>query len=217
LIELPLFPLNTVLFPGTPVTLHIFEERYKKMFHRCITQQEPFGVVLIQRGLEALGPIAEPFAIGCTARITFVEELDGGRLNVIGVGGERFRINSVNRDQDYLVGNVEILPLDFEPQQDLLLAGRDLRPWVKHYLKLLIDADLIKLNLDSLPYDPLEFAYLSAYFLQTPIHQKQELLEVNSGTQLMENIRGIYQREVALLRSMLAVKEPSGDAQASLN
>ena len=146
-----------------------------------------------------------------------MEELDGGRLNVIGVGGERFRITSVNRDQEYLVGNVEILPLDFEPQQDLLLAGRDLRPWVKQYLKLLIDAELIKLNLDSLPYDPLEFAYLSAYFLQTPIHQKQKLLEVNRGTQLMEDIRSIYRREVALLRNMLADKELPGDSQAALN
>jgi Lon protease-like protein len=217
LIELSLFPLNTVLFPGTPVTLHIFEERYKRMFRRCITQQEPFGVVLIQKGLEALGPIAEPFSIGCTARITFVEELEGGRLNVIGVGGERFRITSVNRDLEYLVGNVEILPLDYEPQQDLLLAGRDLRPWVKQYLRLLIDADLIKLNLESLPYDPLEFAYLSAYFLQTPIHQKQELLEVSRGTQLIEDIRGIYRREVALLRNMLAEKALSGDSQAALN
>ena len=49
-IELPLFPLNTVLFPGQVLPLHIFEERYRLMIRRCLAEDLPFGVVLIKRG-----------------------------------------------------------------------------------------------------------------------------------------------------------------------
>ena len=59
--EIPLFPLNTVLFPNAPLRLHIFEERYKRMVNDCLAEKQPFGVVLIRHGLEALGPLAEPF------------------------------------------------------------------------------------------------------------------------------------------------------------
>ena len=58
MITLPLFPLNTVLFPGIPVHLHIFEERYKEMISQCLEARVPFGVVLIKSGPEALGPAA---------------------------------------------------------------------------------------------------------------------------------------------------------------
>ena len=61
MLELPLFPLNTVLFPGMPLNLHIFEERYKRMMQACIESSKPFGVVLIKQGLEAHGPLADPF------------------------------------------------------------------------------------------------------------------------------------------------------------
>ena len=56
MIELPLFPLNTVLFPGMPLGLHIFEDRYKLMIGQCVQERRPFGVVLIRSGQEALGP-----------------------------------------------------------------------------------------------------------------------------------------------------------------
>lgn len=84
--ELPLFPLNTVLFPGTPIQLHIFEDRYLKMINRCIEEHKPFGVVLIEEGSEAFGPLAKPYRIGCTALIAKVEKLEDGRINITAVG-----------------------------------------------------------------------------------------------------------------------------------
>src|SRR3954466_6437378 len=95
--ELPLFPLNTVLFPGMPLNLHIFEERYKLMIGRCIEANQPFGAVLIKRGSEVsgLGKAAEPFSIGCTVQITQVQSLGAGRMNISVVGKERFQIFSL--------------------------------------------------------------------------------------------------------------------------
>ena len=68
--ELPLFPLNIVLFPGMPLSLHIFEDRYKLLIGKCLQERQPFGVVLIKKGIEALGPLAEPHHIGCTAFVS---------------------------------------------------------------------------------------------------------------------------------------------------
>ena len=67
-IELPLFPLNTVLFPGQVLPLHIFEERYRLMIRRCLAEDAPFGVALIQTGAE-VGAAAEPHTVGTVARI----------------------------------------------------------------------------------------------------------------------------------------------------
>ena len=82
MLKLPLFPLRTVLFPGMPLALHIFEDRYKEMMRRCIERSSPFGVVLIKHGDE-VGPAAEPYAIGCTARVVQVEPLPEGRMNLL--------------------------------------------------------------------------------------------------------------------------------------
>ena len=84
--ELRLFPLNTVLFPKMPLPLHIFEERYKLMITECMEADEPFGVVLIEEGSKAFGPLAQPHAVGCTARVVQVESLEDGRMNIITIG-----------------------------------------------------------------------------------------------------------------------------------
>src|SRR4030067_2100194 len=95
--DLPLFPLNTVLFPGMPLPLHIFEERYKRLIRDCLETHQPFGVVLIRKGYEANGPLAEPHEIGCTARIVDIQPLSDGGINVITLGENRFRIHSLDR------------------------------------------------------------------------------------------------------------------------
>jgi len=69
--ELPLFPLNTVLFPGATLPLHVFEERYKQMINQCLESRSPFGVLLIRSGNE-VGTPTEPFEVGTTASIAHV-------------------------------------------------------------------------------------------------------------------------------------------------
>jgi Lon protease-like protein len=106
--ELPLFPLNTVLFPGATLPLHIFEERYKLMIETCIEERRPFGVLLIRKGYE-VGDLAEPFEVGTTAHIARVDQLDEGRLNLMCLGGQRFRTVRVVSEDPYLTGEVEML------------------------------------------------------------------------------------------------------------
>jgi len=105
-VELPIFPLNTVLFPGGRLPLHIFEERYKLMVSRCLERGEPFGVCLIRTGREAGAP-AEPLGIGTTAHIREVQELEEGRLNIICAGGERFVLREITSRTPYITARVE--------------------------------------------------------------------------------------------------------------
>jgi Lon protease-like protein len=106
--DLPLFPLNTVLFPGAELPLHIFEPRYRVMIGECVEQERPFGVVLIERGAE-VGDGAIPHRVGTTAQVTTVERLDDGRMNILCIGQDRFRILDTSSERPYLMGEVELL------------------------------------------------------------------------------------------------------------
>ena len=125
LLELPLFPLNLVLFPGMRLPLHIFEERYKTMITNCIERKTPFGVLLIKEGREAGGP-AEPFRIGTTARITQNTQLEGGRLNILTIGEKRFELVEIVSSTPFMVGNVRFLTEDQgEVSEHLLIEIRE--------------------------------------------------------------------------------------------
>lgn len=102
---LPLFPLNVVLFPRTPLPLHIFEERYKEMIGEAIESHTEFGVVLAgEKGI---------VNTGCTAVIEKVlKKYDDGRMDVLAVGRRRFEILTLNDDKSYLRGAVEFFDDD---------------------------------------------------------------------------------------------------------
>lgn len=106
---LPLFPLHTVLFPGGPLSLRIFERRYLDMVRRILKEQGSFGVVLILEGAEA-GPVTAIATIGTTARVVDFETLSDGLLGVVCVGERRFRTLRHWREGDGLnVAEIEYL------------------------------------------------------------------------------------------------------------
>jgi Lon protease-like protein len=211
MLEIPLFPLNTVLFPGMPLNLHIFEERYKHMMRECIESSQPFGVVLIKQGLEALGPLAEPHEIGCTARVIEVEPLSEGRMNIVALGQERFRILRLDRGKEYLVGRVELYPLGEKDKTNLVETGNRLHPWVKRYMDILSQASESDLKSEYLPNDPVALAYLAAVLLQVPPKEKQALLAAQDADGFLEEMYDLYRREVVLLDAIVA-REPQAGA-----
>ena len=215
--ELPLFPLNTVLFPGMPLTLHIFEDRYKRMIRTCLQTRQPFGVVLVRHGQEAFGPLAEPNYIGCTARILETQPLEDGRMNIVALGQKRFRILSLDYDQPYLVGKVELYPLEKTNSYSLERIGQRLRPWVKRYMQILTEVSDVSLDPRHLPNDPLVLAYLAAVLLQLPSDQKQELLATEQAVDFLSNMHAIYRREVALLRVLLSEGQREDVGHFSVN
>lgn len=110
--ELPLFPLNAVLFPGGPLSLRIFEPRYLDLVSRCLREGTGFGVVRLDAGPEAGGP-ADFSETGTEARIVDFTRLDDGLLGITCLGQQRFRVVEAWRQADGLnIGRVEDLPPD---------------------------------------------------------------------------------------------------------
>ena len=203
--ELSLFPLQTVLFPDMPIHLHIFEDRYKRMIRRCLNSDSPFGVVLIRAGLEVYQEEVEIYTTGCTARITQVEHLEEGRMNLVVRGEKRFRILRTSRVHPYLSAQAETFSMVW---YDHPAANHNLsvfRRQMRHYLKILSlihteeDEDLSQLEL---PDDPLLLLNLASSILQIPPYEKQTLLEFEDSNLYLEKLQHIYRRETAVLKAI---------------
>lgn len=215
--EIPIFPLNMVVFPGMPFQLHIFEERYKKMVHDCTEADSIFGVVMIETGVEANGPLPVPKTIGCGARITNLEPLSEGRFNLWAIGQQRFEILALKHDRPYLVANVREFPLHMS---ELLAANNGvdyLRPWVERYLRALGSTDDMERVIRDMPTDPVIFAYLGAVVLQIPPVQKQPFLEMQDCLALIHRLQVVFRREVALVESLSTNQPPAEQGSFSLN
>ena len=108
--EIPLFPLSTVLYPGGPLPLRIFETRYVDMVRDCLRRDSSFGVVLIREGAEA-GGAAAVMEVGTRARIVDFNPMPDGLLGIICRGEQRFRLLERRRQADGLyLGRVQGLP-----------------------------------------------------------------------------------------------------------
>ena len=124
LVELPLFPLATVLYPGAPLSLRIFEPRYLDMVRDCTRQGTGFGVCLILDGFE-VGDPALPAAVGTVATITDFHTTEEGLLGIVARGGARFRVERTRVRADGLLrGEVQLWPdeppLEVPPEFGLL-------------------------------------------------------------------------------------------------
>jgi len=232
--ELPIFPLNTVLFPGMPLQLHIFEERYKVMLQDVLQSNQMFGVCLIKSGAEALGPLAEPYLTGCTARIMHVEPLEDERVDLTAVGDARFRIIKTGNAYPYLKAFVESDPLTSHQTPGVAASARNLRQQLASYLNLLsrfaeqettleqtgqdreptLDLDLSSMQL---PEDPMMLMYLAAALLQIPASEKQPLLEASTAPELLQKVQRIYRRELAILPPQLDITPAQARAAAQVN
>ena len=107
--SMPIFPLNSVLFPDGLLALRIFEVRYMDMAKGCLREDSPFGVCLIREG-EEVGTPAVPHDVGCTATIVECDMEELGILKVVARGGQRFRIvSSATTKAGLIVGDIEPL------------------------------------------------------------------------------------------------------------
>lgn len=197
--ELPIFPLNVVVFPGMPMPLHIFEPRYKQMISECISEKRPFGIVLIQQGRAEGDANVVPHLTGCTVQIAQVERLDDGRLFIMTYGQERFRIRKLERGvRPYLLGKVEILDLRDDNAEESKVDV--LREFVIDYLKLLDQSGEVQIDPEQIPREAESLIYIAAALLNIDNDKKQQLLENNRSSVLINYLHDMYQREIALLK-----------------
>jgi Lon protease-like protein len=210
---LPLFPLNTVLFPGQLLPLHIFEPRYRQMIGECIQHGQAFGVVLIRSG-EEVGETAEPYKVGTTAHIVQVESVNDGRMNILCVGKARFRIAHLLHDKPYLSGQVELWP--WEPYSE---GGADIdriRRQLDRYLHILAEMADSQLDL-SLPDEPAALANIAASVLQIDLNEKQRLLTTPSIGAMLSDVADLLQRELRAWQIVQASRQLSSDETSSFS
>jgi len=187
----PLFPLRTVLFPGGPLPLRIFEARYIDMIGSCLRNDELFGVLLISDGAET-GP-ASTYDIGTLARITDWYQGSDGLLGVTAIGEQRFRVISTERLDDGLnVGEIEFMPDDID------LSLPDEYEGLAHILSGVLD-DLGRLYefLERRYDDAGWVGYRFAEILPFSPEQRQACLEMNDPLErlsivkdALDNVRG---------------------------
>jgi Lon protease-like protein len=219
--RLRLFPLNSVLFPGAVLNLHVFEPRYKQMINECLESGEGFGVALIAEGGEAGDPNVLPHAIGSIAEIVDVQSLPFGRYFISTVGRGRFRIREVVSREPYLVADVDVIE-EYEPQHDreveeLLPAVREM---FEEYVAMLVEFSGHENSID-LPEDPRGTSFLIGDMLQVAERVKQRLLEL-SGTKerlraefdFLERLLPQLRRLLERRRTELQAREEDGASNA---
>jgi Lon protease-like protein len=203
--RLRLFPLNTVLFPGAVLNLHVFEERYRQMIAECLEQGEAFGVVLIREGEEAGDPNVTPHEIGTTAEIAEVTPLPAGRYYISTTGRRRFRIEQILRREPYLLADV--LFLDEEEEDEARASELTVRVAgeFREYLRLLV-AFSGNASEITVPNDPLHASYVVGDALQVADALKQRLLELRTVEARLAAELGFLRRLLPQLRSLVERK-----------
>jgi Lon protease-like protein len=202
-----------------PLTLHIFEERYKQMIQECIENEEPFGVVLLRSGSEVLGlgASAEPYDIGCTAQLAQVQPAGQGRMNIVALGQERFRIVELEHDHPYLVGQVEPYPLQNSDADQLQYAGAHLQIQVMRYLSMLEAMEDVQLEDVHLPDDPVSLAYFAGFLMKVQPPEKQAILTAERALDLVTKVNALYRKEIPLQEMIFRQMKRQSAAPFSLN
>jgi len=193
---LPLFPLDLVLLPGTPLPLHIFEPRYREMISECLERSQHFGVL---RGKEQ--ELAE---VGCTAEIlTVTKKYPDGRMDIVTEGRVRFEVVQLNQERSFLQGEVIYL-------QDQLGAAS--REEIAQALKLhgeimtLAGAEPER----SSEVDEGQLSFHLAGSLPLDLDFKQSLLGMQSEAERLRAIISFFENILPTMRRTVHVRRKAG-------
>ncbi|NEQ64191.1 MAG: LON peptidase substrate-binding domain-containing protein [Symploca sp. SIO1B1] len=186
--ELPLFPLEVVLFPGRPLPLHIFEFRYRIMMNTILDSDRRFGVLMWDQVQ------GQPATIGCCAEIIHFQRLPDDRMKILTLGQQRFRVLEYVREKPYRVGLVEWIE-DQPTNKDLKTMAMSVEQLLRDVVHLSAKLTDQKIELpEDLPDLPLELSYWVASNLYGVTSEQQALLEMQDTATRLE-------REVEILTS----------------
>lgn len=198
--RIPIFPLDLVLFPGIPLPLHIFEERYKLMVQECLEQRREFGVVMTRQDGVA--------AIGCTAAIVqVVKRYPDGRMDILAVGRAPFQMGDVFDEKPYLEATVEYLEEDPLPEPPA--PSGQLMSLYEQCYAIIHGRAPARLGGDGAP-PGVPLTFLMASELPLDLEYKQELLETSSETERQENLRDKMEKWLPTLEKLDRLKRRAG-------
>ena len=192
---LPLFPLEVVLFPGTPLPLHIFEPRYKEMIAECLAEYRSFGVVrAVEQGLAD---------VGCTAEIvTVVKEYPDGQMDIVTEGRQRFEVVRLNQERSFL--QAEVFMIEDAP---VTPPPHDISRAIQLHAELLAIAGA-KQDLSAAARSLLSF-YLAGS-LPLDLDFKQKLLALRSEPERLSMLISYLETIIPNLRRAASARQKAG-------
>ena len=203
--KLPLFPLNTVLFPNGTMPLHVFEERYRLMVGVCLEGDSTFGIVLIESGSE-VGEPAEPHPVGTVARIEHVNRMDDGRMLIVVRGVERFAIRRILEQKPYVEADVRLLAGESDDQpvaSDVLAA---VRAAAARHVRLVMGLRGGWAREVKTPDDAEALSYFVGGLLLSDPSVKQSLLEEPSTARRLQRELELLGEEEEKLKALVAAR-----------
>jgi Lon protease-like protein len=192
---LALFPLEVVLFPGTPLPLHIFEPRYREMIGECLEQKKQFGVIRAQQSNLA--------DVGCTAEILAVTKTyDDGRMDIVAEGRDRFELLEVNQERAFLRG--AILLVQDEPE---FPTSTERSHAIELHRQILA---LANAQQDLPEGQDAPLSYHLAGSLPLDLDFKQKLLSLRSEARRMQTVIEYFEGILPNLRRTITIRQKAG-------
>ena len=196
--ELPLFPLPLVLFPGAPLPLHIFEERYRRLLADVRASNNLFGLSYFvpESGAEDRPPAGH---VGCATEVVEVQPLPDGRSNIMTMGVARYRVAEyVERGDPYLVARVEFFEDEHEDDAVVERRAEEVTEMFMRIARAMRTANDERGALPELPQgDPERLSFLVAAVVEMDAEAKQRLLELRSTTQRLRRLYTLLSEAVS--------------------
>ena len=208
---LPLFPLGAVLYPGMVLPLHIFEERYRQLVRDLLEQPEPreFGVIAIRKGRETgIDGVHSLYEIGCTATLRRVDELEGGRFDLVTVGTRRFRLLALDQTLPYLQGEIELLAENAVDQAAAAPYVHAVQVALRAYLDALTERGGATVRIEELPSEAVLLSFVVAATMVIDLPERQGLLDEPDTARRLGAERALLARETAMLRATTSRPAP---------
>jgi Lon protease-like protein len=195
LTDIPLFPLNVVLMPGTPLPLHIFEERYKQMVDECLESGAEFGMILADE--------SGTRQVGCTAKIVeLVQRYDDGRMVILVEGARRFKLNNVMTGEPYYVGDVEYLE-DEPAEDDVSALAEECVALLERVIEAATEGS-VGIEIEP-PYRNLAFAIAGR--IEFDLEARQEILELSTEKERLAKVKKLLAEAADRLEREKAARE----------
>ena len=195
--ELPLFPLPIVLFPGMPMPLHIFEERYRQMLTDIRANNNLFGLSYFDSSTSEKD-IPPSGHIGCVAEVTETQGLPDGRSNVLAVGVVRYQVQDyLERGDPYLVVRVNFFEDEEENIQKLQSDAQEVATMFMRVANAIRITNDERGNLpDITDTEPQKLSFLVAAAMELEPETKQQLLELRSTSERLHRLGEFLARVV---------------------
>lgn len=208
--QVPIFPLNSVVFPGTVTPLHIFEDRYRALVRDLLRVPEErervFGIVAIREGYE-VGEhgVSAVHRVGTLVQLTEAERLPDGRFEISVTGRRRLRLRTLKVEGEYAVGEVGLedeFQTGFAPTPEEQAAATQALAVFERYRQQLGQVRGAQVEVSSLPDDPAWLSWTLAATCPLGMSDRQRLLEVPTAAERLGKIARALRRETLAMRAL---------------